>query len=147
MSEQRRRRRRANRDDNLHYTENTRSKRRSDRHKQPSNVWRRIKNKLASVRKTKQSKRSFPWSLKTIILSFGIVFVLALIAYTTILYGGRLIADPNKLHITPPTTIETEEREIIWYIYDEYRLPVKLEEVPDHVIDAVISIEIGRAHV
>ncbi|HLS66208.1 MAG TPA: PBP1A family penicillin-binding protein [Pseudogracilibacillus sp.] len=140
MSEQRRRRRRTNRDD----IENNRSKRRSDRHKQPSNVWHRIKNKLPRLRRTKQSKRNFSWSWKTILLSFGIVFVLALIAYTTILYGGRLIADPNKLHITPPTTIETEEGEIIWYIYDEYRLPVKLEEVPDHVIDAVISIEDKR---
>ncbi len=110
------------------------SSRRSDRHvKDPSNK---------RVRSTE--KKSFTFSIKYMILSLGSVFVLALIAYTIILYGGKLIVDPDKLIISPPTTIETEDGEIVWYLYDQYRLPVDLEEVPEHVQDAFIAIEDKR---
>lgn len=74
----------------------------------------------------------------------GAAFVLALIAYTTILYGGSLIVDDEKLIISPPTTIETADGEIIWYLYDEFRLPVKLDDIPEHVQDAFIAIEDRR---
>lgn len=83
-------------------------------------------------------------TLKRAIISIFAVFVLALIAYTTILYGGSVIADDDKLLITPPTTIETTDGEIIWYLYDEFRLPVKLEQIPQHVQDAFIAIEDKR---
>lgn len=74
----------------------------------------------------------------------GAAFVLALIAYTTILYGGSLIVDDEKLIISPPTTIETTDGEIIWYLYDEFRLPVKLDDIPEHVQDAFVAIEDRR---
>src|SRR5699024_5044528 len=70
--------------------------------------------------------------------------ILALIAYTTILFGGRLIVDDEKLKVSPPTTIETADGEIIWYLYDEFRLPVKLDDIPEHVQDAFIAIEDRR---
>src|SRR5699024_7148455 len=78
------------------------------------------------------------------LLVIGSAFVLALIAYTTILYGGRLIVDDEKLIISPPTTIETTEGEIIWYLYDEFRLPVTLDDIPEHVQDAFVAIEDRR---
>src|SRR5699024_12881101 len=80
------------------------------------------------ARKGKEVKSSIS-TVKYIVLSLGIAIALALIAYTTILYGGKLIADEDKLMIALPTTIETEEGEIIWYLYDQYRLPVDLEQV------------------
>lgn len=95
-------------------------------------------------RKATDENKGFRLSVKHFILSLGVVIVLALIAYTTILYGGKLIADEDKLAISPPTTIETEDGEIIWYLYDEYRLPVDLEEIPDHVKDAFVAIEDKR---
>jgi len=55
-----------------------------------------------------------------------------------------LFVDEEKLAISPPTTIETEDGEIIWYLYDEYRLPVDIEQIPDHVINAFIAIEDKR---
>src|SRR5690625_1596965 len=90
--------------------------------------------------KSEQKRKPFS-SFKKIIVSVGIVFVLSLIAYTTILYGGRLLVNEEQLTITPPTTIETEEGEIIWYLYDQFRLPVKLEQIPEHVQDAFIAVE------
>lgn len=92
----------------------------------------------------KDENKNVFFKLKYIILSVGIVFVLALIAYTTILYGGKLFVDQDRLMITPPTTVETEDGEILWYLYDEYRLPVSLEEMPDHVKDAFIAVEDKR---
>src|SRR5699024_12510832 len=84
------------------------------------------------------------FKLRHAIVSVGTVFVLALIAYTTILYGGKLFVDQDKLLITPPTTIETGEGEILWYLYDEYRLPVDLEDIPDNVKDAFVTVEDKR---
>src|SRR5690625_4832350 len=96
------------------------------------------KNKKRSEKKTRII------TLKRAIISIGAVFVLALIAYTTILYGGSVIADDEKLIITPPTTIETEDGEIIWFLYDEFRLPVDIDQIPKHVQDAFIAIEDKR---
>src|SRR5690625_6550564 len=72
------------------------TKRRSDKHK---------------LHRAKTTKKSFS-SFKKVMVSIGIVFVLALIAYTTILYGGKLLVNEEQLTITPPTTIETEDGEI-----------------------------------
>lgn len=83
------------------------------------------------------------WWMRLILIA-GSGFILALIGYTTILFGGRLIVDDEKLIISPPTTIETAEGEIIWYLYDEFRLPVKLDDIPEHVQDAFIAIEDRR---
>src|SRR5699024_12731861 len=70
----------------------------------------------------KSEKAPFTFKLRHAIVSIGTVFVLALIAYTTILYGGKLFVDQDKLLITPPTTIETEEGEILWYRSEERRV-------------------------
>ena len=101
-------------------------------------------NEVKSRSARRKKKRTFELSLKHYLISLGAVFVLALIAYTSILYGGKLFVDEEKLAISPPSTIETEDGEIIWYLYDQYRLPVKLEDIPDHVIDAFIAIEDKR---
>jgi penicillin-binding protein 2A len=100
-------------------------------------------NKLDKKNRQKQ-KRSFAPKFKHFIISSGIIFVLALIAYTIILYGGKMIADENKLIITPPTTIETAEGDIIWYLYDQFRLPVDLDEMPETLKNAVIATEDKR---
>lgn len=95
-------------------------------------------NENIEVRSLWQSK----WLRALLIV--GIAFVIALTGYTTILYGGKLLVDDDKLIISPPTTIETTDGEIIWYLYDEFRLPVSLENIPEHVQDAFIAIEDRR---
>lgn len=101
-------------------------------------------NRSQRKKAVKGEKEPFQFKWKHLIVSVGTVIVLALIAYTTILYGGKLFVDESKLLITPPTTVETEDGEILWYLYDEYRLPVDLDEIPDHVIEAFIAVEDKR---
>lgn len=118
---------------------------RSDRH-QANNRY--VNSEKQSRRKRKEKRtnerKRFTFTLKHTILSLGIIFVLALIAYTSIIYGGKLIIDEEKLVISPPTTIETKDGEIIWYLYEEYRVPVDLQQVPEHVQNAFVSIEDKR---
>lgn len=98
--------------------------------------------RLRSDRHQKKNKKRL--TLKFMLVSFLAVVVLAVLAYTVILYGGKLLVDEEKLIITPPTTIETSDGEIIWYLYDEYRLPVKMDEIPEHVVNAFIATEDKR---
>ena len=72
------------------------------------------------------------------------VFVLALIAYTTILYGGKVFVDQNKLPVSSPTTIETADGEPIWYIYDQYRKPIQLDDLPNYIPGAFVATEDKR---
>src|SRR5699024_2337468 len=82
--------------------------------------------------KTSSKRRKF-FTIKKVAVFAGSVFLLLLIGYTTLLYGGKMFVDEKKLFVSSPTTIETEDGEVIWYLYDEYRLPVELEEIPEHV--------------
>ncbi len=81
---------------------------------------------------------------KTAIVSIGITFLLALITYTVILYGGKLIVDEEDLLLSAPTVIETEDGEVIWEIYEEYRKPIKLKDLPNHVGQSFVAIEDKR---
>src|SRR5690625_2199344 len=121
----------------------TRSKRHENKKENPFKI---VKNFMSEKIKKGEPKRSkkFTFTFKHAIISLGAVFVLALIAYTTLIYGGKLFVDEKKLMITPPTTIETKDGDVIWYLYDEYRLPVTLEQIPKHVQDAFIAIEDKR---
>lgn len=93
---------------------------------------------------TGKGKKKFIPRFKTFMISIGSVFILALIAYTIILYGGKLFIDEDKLAVSPPTTIETEDGTIISYEYDQYRLPLDLEEIPEDVQDAFVMTEDKR---
>lgn len=93
--------------------------------------------------KTSSKRRKF-FTIKKLAVFAGSVFLLLLIGYTTLLYGGKMFVDEKKLFVSSPTTIETEDGEVIWYLYDEYRLPVELEEIPEHVQNAFLAIEDKR---
>ena len=100
------------------------------------------KRRTKETRSNEKSLLQIRWV--RIVAIFGVAFVLALVAYTTILFGGRLIVDEDKLVISPPTTIETTDGDVLWYLYDEFRLPVKLDDIPEHVQEAFIAIEDRR---
>src|SRR5699024_3071260 len=93
---------------------------------------------------TGKGKKKFIPRFKTFMISIGSVFILALIDYTIILYGGKLFIDEDKLAVSPTTTIETEDGTIISYEYDQYRLPLDLEEIPEDVQDAFVMTEDKR---
>src|SRR5699024_5817742 len=83
-------------------------------------------------------------ALKRLVISLGTVFVLSLIAYTTILYGGKLFVDENKLPVSGPTSIQNENGETVWQVYEQYRKPVNLEEIPEDMQNAFVATEDKR---
>src|SRR5699024_1830578 len=83
-------------------------------------------------------------ALKRLVISLGTVFVLSLIAYTTILYGGKLFVDENKLPVSGPTSIQNENGETVWQLYEQYRKPVTLEEIPEDMQNAFVATEDKR---
>src|SRR5690625_1229184 len=82
--------------------------------------------------------------IKTGAIAVGLTFLLALIAYTVILYGGKLIVDEEELILSSPTTIEAADGEVIWEIFDEYRLRIRLDDMPEDVKTSFVAIEDNR---
>lgn len=88
--------------------------------------------------------KSNKMKVKTGLITVGLTFLFALIAYTIILYGGKLIVDEEDLILSSPTTIESADGDVIWEIHDEYRLPISLDEMPEELKDAFVAIEDRR---
>ncbi|WP_053220415.1 transglycosylase domain-containing protein [Virgibacillus senegalensis] len=82
--------------------------------------------------------------LKWPLLIVGAVFLLGLIGYLTILFGGRFVVDDEDLVLPAATIVETKEGERIGEIYEEYRRPVTIKQIPDHVENAFLAIEDNR---
>ncbi|WP_370642464.1 transglycosylase domain-containing protein [Virgibacillus salidurans] len=89
-------------------------------------------------------KRPLPHKLKIFLITIGIILIVGLTGYTTILVGGALIVDEEDLVLDATTVIETTDGEVISKVYNENRTPVSLEKIPEHVQDAFISIEDRR---
>ena len=88
--------------------------------------------------------KSNQFKIKSLVIAIGITFLLALTTYTAILYGGKLIVDEEDLILSNPTTIETTDGEVVWELYEEYRKPISLEEMPEDLKNAFIAIEDKR---
>ncbi|QTN01386.1 PBP1A family penicillin-binding protein [Sediminibacillus dalangtanensis] len=82
--------------------------------------------------------------LKWPLLIGGAIFLLGLIGYLTILFGGRFVVDDQDLILPAASIVETKDGERIGEIYDEYRRPVTIKKIPDHVEDAFVAIEDNR---
>jgi len=84
-----------------------------------------------------------PFSLKTITFAISIVilYIISILYFTTL----KDIPSPNKLIYTDPrltTTIYDRKGNILYRIYlDEDRVLAKLDEIPQDLINATISIE------
>lgn len=85
-------------------------------------------------------------SLKDKLLILLITFVLCMSAlgYMVIFFGGVFIVDKDKLTLDVTTTIVTKEGDTIGKLYYENRVPIEIEAIPEHVIDAYIAIEDRR---
>ncbi len=88
--------------------------------------------------------KSNQFKIKSLVIAIGITFLLALTTYTAILYGGKLIVDEEDLILSNPTTIETTDGEVVWELYEEYRKPISLKEMPEDLKNAFIAIEDKR---
>src|SRR5699024_1220733 len=115
------------------------AKTRSERHYQADEATNEEEQPVVSQHSSK--KRI---ALKRLVISLGTVFVLSLIAYTTILYGGKLFVDENKLPVSGHTSIQNENGETVWQLYEQYRKPVTLEEIPEDMQNAFVATEDKR---
>lgn len=98
-----------------------------------------IKEVFLKMKNGKYNK-TVKWSFFGLIVLLGI----SIIGYCFILYGGGLIVDESKLVFPAKTTLVTDEGEVIKEIYEERRVPIDIEELPDHVKYAFIAIEDRR---
>jgi len=83
-------------------------------------------------------------TVKWLLIITGTVFVMGLLGYLFIIFGGKLIVDHDQLILDATTTIETTDGDILTELYYENRQPVDIEYIPDHVKDAFIAIEDKR---
>lgn len=74
----------------------------------------------------------------------GGLFLLSIIGYLSIIYGGRFVVSEEELILDSATTIETKEGEVIERIYSENRTLLSISNVPEHVQEAFVAIEDGR---
>ncbi|WP_077325003.1 transglycosylase domain-containing protein [Virgibacillus siamensis] len=82
--------------------------------------------------------------IKWLVLSFSIIIVLGLLGYAAVLFGGALVVDKEDLTLDATTTIETSDGKVIGKLYEENRIPVSIEKIPDHVQEAFVAIEDRR---
>lgn len=93
-------------------------------------------------KKTYKRYLSFiPTKMKWPMIIVSIIFLLGIIGYSIILFGGKLVIDEEKLILDSTTIIETTDGKYIGRLYDENRYLVTLDQVPNHVQDAFVAIE------
>ncbi|RDW18225.1 penicillin-binding protein [Oceanobacillus arenosus] len=97
-------------------------------------------------RKKKEEKRriKLPKRWKVFFTVIGILFVLAVIGFAAVLYGGRLVVNEEALILDTTTTLETTDGKVIGKLYNENRTMISIDQVPDHVKNAFIAIEDRR---
>lgn len=69
------------------------------------------------------------------------IIMISLISYSLIIYGGGLVVDEERLVLDLTTTIETEDGEVIGELYHEKRTLISIDDIPEHVQQAFVSIE------
>lgn len=74
----------------------------------------------------------------------AIIFMIGIIGYFFIVFGGSLVFDDERLVLNLTTTIETEDGEVIGELYHEKRSATTLEDIPKHVQQAFVAIEDTR---
>ncbi|GAA0596364.1 transglycosylase domain-containing protein [Virgibacillus siamensis] len=82
--------------------------------------------------------------IKWLVLSFAIVAVLVLTGYAAVLFGGTLVVDKDELTLDATTTIETADGKVIGRLFEENRIPVSIDKIPEHVQEAFVTIEDRR---
>ncbi|UOR13193.1 transglycosylase domain-containing protein [Halobacillus amylolyticus] len=77
-------------------------------------------------------------------IALGSIFLLALLGYLFIVFGGRFVVSEKDLILDAATTVETVEGEVIERIYTENRMLVDISQIPEHVQQAFVAIEDSR---
>ncbi|MGM8366085.1 PBP1A family penicillin-binding protein [Virgibacillus sp. W0181] len=94
--------------------------------------------------RSERHQKTFIQKFKKWITFIGIICILLLTMLTVIIYGGKLIVKEENMVLPATSAIETEDGEVLWELYEQYRKPVPLSSVPEHVREAFIAIEDRR---
>jgi len=87
-----------------------------------------------------QQIKGYPF-IKWFSLTAGMIFLLGIIGFLFIIYGGRLIVDEKDLILPATTIVETEEGTLVSRIYQENRELASISQVPEHVQNAFVAVE------
>jgi penicillin-binding protein 2A len=99
----------------------------------------------AAFHKNKRKKPSpFKKRMKRILIALCALIFIGVIGYGVVFFGGMIVVDNDALELDATTTIETVDGELISKLYKENRTLISLDNVPDHVQNAFISIEDRR---
>lgn len=88
--------------------------------------------------------QSIPKKLRWPLLVISVILFISITGYTLILYGGKLLVDEEKMILPATTTLETADGEIIHQLYEKNRIPVTIDQIPEHVKKAFVSVEDRR---
>lgn len=96
------------------------------------------------MERRENKKPIFSFRDKIIILSLTIIFVISGLVYTTIFFGGVFVVDKEAFVLDATTEVVTEDGNVIGQLYLENRELISIDKIPEHVLDAYISIEDRR---
>lgn len=99
---------------------------------------------MDNKRKKRRSTAFMSLKDKILILAITIILVLSALGYMVVFFGGVFVVDQDKLTLDATTTIVTEDGDVVGKLYQENRVLVGIEDIPEHVLDAYIAIEDRR---
>src|SRR5699024_10992722 len=94
--------------------------------------------------RTQRNAPLLPLKDKLMILFISGLLLMAALGYMFILFGGVMVIDKKELTLDATTTILKEEGDVVSKLYEANRVPVKIEAIPEHVLDADIATEDSR---
>ncbi|MFC4024512.1 transglycosylase domain-containing protein [Oceanobacillus longus] len=94
--------------------------------------------------KKDKKKWTFRRKVKLFIWIAVSILIVGLVAFGTILYGGKLVVGDEDLFLDATTTIETRDGEVVGTLYNENRRMVSIDQVPEYLIDAFVAVEDRR---
>ncbi|MGJ9459339.1 transglycosylase domain-containing protein [Oceanobacillus sp. CF4.6] len=97
-------------------------------------------------KKEKKDKKqwTFRGKVKLFIWVAVSILTLGIVAFGTIMYGGKLVVGDEDLILDATTTIETRDGEVVDTLYNENRTMVSIDQVPEYLIDAFVAVEDRR---
>lgn len=96
------------------------------------------------MERRENKKPLFSFRDRVIILSLTIILSVSGLAYTTIFFGGIFVVDKEAFVLDATTEVVTEDGDIIGQLYLENRELISIDKIPDHVLDAYVSVEDRR---
>ncbi|MGP4041958.1 transglycosylase domain-containing protein [Gracilibacillus sp. D59] len=93
------------------------------------------------IHKLFQSVWSWIKRYKWYSIIFASMFLLSVLGYLFIIFGGRIVFDERAVILPTASKVVAEDGTVLGKLYNENRDYVTLEQIPDHVEEAFIAIE------